>query len=402
MNDPAVRVLMLAPTPFFSDRGCHVRIFEETKALQRLGHEVIVCTYGHGSDPPGMRIARAPDVPWYRKFEPGPSLHKLYVDPLLLARAVAIGTRFRPHVIHAHLHEGALLGIILKRLFKVPLVLDYQGSFTEELADHGALRRGTLLHRLLLAAEGHLYQYVDAILCNTHFAAVALRSALRDRTDRVQVIPDGGDIEFLHRVNGGQAAKLRQSLGLRPDSKLVVYLGTLNRLEGIEVLLSAAKVLLSSREDVSFLVMGYPNVQVYETQAQRMGLSGHVKFTGRIPYHLAPAYLTLGDVAVSPKLSATEGNGKLLAYMGVGLPTVCFDLPVNREILGDLGVYAKEGDAQSLAAGLARILDSAAARQKLGRALRERLEKEFSYAAIGQRLSDVYRTVAERAGSNAV
>ncbi len=396
-----MRILMLAPTPFFSDRGCHVRILEETKALQRLGHEVIVCTYGHGDDPPDIRIARAPDMPWYQKFEPGPSLHKLYVDPLLLARAVATGMRFRPHVIHAHLHEGAVLGILLRQLFKVPLVLDYQGSFTEELAENGTLERGTLSYRLSLAAEGRLYKYVNAILCNTQYSAMALRSTLRDAGDRVQVIPDGADSQFYRRVDARQLAKLREELCLPRDSKLVVYAGTLNRVQGIEVLLSAAKVLLSSREDVSFLVMG-SNVQVYEAQTQRMGLSGRVKFTGRIPYHLTPAYLSLGDVAVSPKLSTTEGNSKLFAYMGVGLPTVCSDLPVNREILGDLGVYAKTGDAQSLAAGLAQILDSAAARQKLGPALRERLEREFSYATIGQRLSDVYSTLVERAGSSAL
>lgn len=397
-----MRILMLAPTPFFSDRGCHVRIFEEVKALQTIDHEVIVCTYGHGRDLPGIRTARAPAVPWYQKFEPGPSLHKLYVDPLLLARAVATGMRFKPHVIHAHLHEGAVLGILLKRLFKVPLVLDYQGSFTEELAENGTLERGTLLYRLSLAAEGRLYKYVNAILCNTQYSAMALRSTLRDAGDRVQVISDGADSQFYRRVDAKQLAKLREELCLPRDSKLVVYAGTLNRVQGIEVLLSAAKVLLSSREDVSFLLMGYPNVQVYEAQAQRMGLSGRVKFTGSIPYHLTPAYLSLGDVAVSPKLSTTEGNSKLFAYMGIGLPTVCSDLPVNQEILGDLGVYAKTGDAQSLAAGLAQILDSAAARQKLGPALRERLEREFSYATIGQRLSDVYKSVTERARPDAV
>jgi glycosyltransferase involved in cell wall biosynthesis len=60
----------------------------------------------------------------------------------------------------------------------------------------------------------------------------------------------------------------------------------------------------------------------------------------------------LGDVAVAPKLSATEGNGKILNYMAMGLPTVAFDTPVSREYLGDQGIYAMKGDAHSLARAL--------------------------------------------------
>jgi glycosyltransferase involved in cell wall biosynthesis len=310
--------------------------------------------------------------------------------------------RFRPHVIHAHLHEGGVLGLLLKWLFRVPLVLDYQGSFTEELVDHGAFRRGTAVHRLLSFAEARLYRYVDAVLCNTYESAAALRSKLGVIKGRIEVIPDGGDTEFLKQSDSAEVDKLRRELNLDPSSKVVVYLGTLNRLEGIEVLLSAAKILALSREDVVFLVMGYPNAEKYEARAKRLGLDDRMKFTGRIPYQLAPTYLSLGDVAVSPKLSATEGNGKLFAYMGVGLPTVCFDLPVNREILGDLGVYAKPGDAESLAASLVQILDPAEDREGLGRRLRERLEREFSYAAIGQRLSHIYEEVTKRTAHDVV
>ena len=81
-------------------------------------------------------------------------------------------------------------------------------------------------------------------------------------------------------------------------------------------------------------------------------MADHTTFTGKVPYHQARDYLALGDVAVAPKLSATEGSGKILNYMAMGLPTVAFDTPVSREYLGDVGIYATAGRSRVLAEAL--------------------------------------------------
>ena len=81
-------VLAIAPTSFFADYGCHVRILEETRALQRRGHRVTVCTYHSGRDPEGISVARMPRVPWHAEVRVGSHYHKLYFDALLAARAL--------------------------------------------------------------------------------------------------------------------------------------------------------------------------------------------------------------------------------------------------------------------------------------------------------------------------
>ena len=133
-------------------------------------------------------------------------------------------------------------------------------------------------------------------------------------------------------------------------SRIVV--GTAGRLDhgkGLGTFLQAAALVISRVPQAHFLVMGYPDVEAYRRKARRLGLEEHASFPGRIDYDQAPRYLALGDVAVGPKLSETESNGKLYNYMACALPTVAFDTPSSREILGDLGVYAPRGDVAALA-----------------------------------------------------
>ncbi|NLD72438.1 MAG: glycosyltransferase, partial [Chloroflexi bacterium] len=117
-------------------------------------------------------------------------------------------------------------------------------------------------------------------------------------------------------------------------------------------------------------------------------------FTGRIDYqHEAPGLLGMADVAVSPKMSETEGAGKILNYMATGLPTVTFEGQVSREFLGTLGVYAPRGDVEALAEGMLRLAADATQRARIGQALRRRAEERFSWEQAGRTLLQVYASL---------
>jgi glycosyltransferase involved in cell wall biosynthesis len=105
---------------------------------------------------------------------------------------------------------------------------------------------------------------------------------------------------------------------------------------------------------------------------------------------LAPTYLALGDIAVSPKLSETEGNGKLLNYIAMGLPTVTFDTAVSREILGGLGVYAPQGDWTALATEIEELIRDSSAAMERGRGLRAHAVTQHNWETAIKPLLEVY------------
>ncbi|HCG30240.1 MAG TPA: hypothetical protein DEU95_11000, partial [Chloroflexi bacterium] len=189
----SLRILMIAPTSFFADYGCHVRILEEITALQRLGHRVRLCTYHNGRNLPGIDIRRSVDVPWLKRAEVGSSRHKAYLDLALFAETLRQLVAFRPDVIHSHLHEGALIGGVLGRLARRPVVFDYQGSLTEEMLDHGFIRKHGLRERFFRRIERRIDRIADSVVPSGVAARRYLECSGLDPS-RIRDIPDAVDL----------------------------------------------------------------------------------------------------------------------------------------------------------------------------------------------------------------
>jgi glycosyltransferase involved in cell wall biosynthesis len=211
--------------------------------------------------------------------------------------------------------------------------------------------------------------------------------------DRLRALPDcvnNGVFRPAEEYAPQELAALRAELGVPAGHKLLVYLGLLAEYQGTTHLLQAMQRLLARRQDVTLLLMGFPGEDIYRQKARDLGIAEHVIFTGRVPYGDAPRYLALGDAAVSPKLSVTEGAGKLLNYMAVALPTVAFDTPVAREYLGGYGLLAVRADVESLTAQLETAIFDEAVAHSLGRQLRQRAVEHYDWSAAGEQIVQVY------------
>jgi glycosyltransferase involved in cell wall biosynthesis len=391
-------ILMLAPTMFFADYGCHIRILEEAVILRKLGHRITILAYPNGRDTAGLDVQRCWGVPFNYRVIVGSSRHKFYLDVMLAVKAMWRVLRHKPDIIHAHLHEGALLGWFLSKLSGAPLVFDFQGSLTSEMADHHFLREGGWAYRPLRWLETLIDRAAPVLLTSSQHAANLLKQTFEVPEERIYPTPDCVNADTFSPLilSDDEREALKRDLGVPLDKRVIVYLGLLAEYQGTGLLLEALSQLSQGRADFHLLLMGFPNVEAYRARAAALGLDQAVTFTGPIPYEDAPRYLALGDVAVAPKISATEGSGKILNYMSMALPTIAFDTPVSREYLGDYGLYASERTAPALAAVLGRALDmSPATRAARGQRLCERARLLFSWERVGEQIVAVYRALVE-------
>ena len=397
-NQKRLKILMIAPTSFFSDYGGHIRIYEETLALQALGHQVIIVTYYKGRDLEGIDIRRTAPLPYHTDYEVGSSRHKLAFDVYLAWRALRVAWREKPDVIHGHMHEGALIGKVLAKLMGVPLVFDFQGSLTGEMVDHGFLAPGSWVFRFVRRLERWICQHAGAILTSSLRARELLEKEFAVPPAQLVPLPDCVDTERFRpdQFTCQQRQSLRAHLGIPADRPLVVYLGFLAPYQGTDHLIRMAAALKAAGAEIYFLIMGFPNVERYKRLARQLDVADRVIFTGKLPYQMAPRYLHLGDVAVSAKTSSTEGSGKVLNYMAMALPVVAYDNPVHVEYLAESGVYVPLGDEAAFAEAIRALTSDPAHRQRLGGQLRARAIDEYSWQAAAGRIVRTYERLRER------
>ena len=397
---PRFRVLMIAPTSFFSDYGGHIRILEESYTLQELGQEVAIVTYYKGSDMPGLDIRRTPPLPYHTDYEVGSSRHKLAFDVYLAAKSLAEGLRFRPDLIHGHMHEGALIGGLLARLLRAPLVFDFQGSLTEEMVDHRFLDPNGRTYLMARRLEKFISSRLpDAVLTSSFQAGQFLHEQFDVPQARIHPLPDCANTTRFdpQKFTLEMKERLRCQLNI-PDGRLIVaYLGLLTDYQGIPHLIETAVRCREANEPLHFLIMGYPDVDRYQQLAREKGVADIMTFTGKVEYRDAPLYLSLGDIAVAPKMSSTEGSGKVLNYMALAQPIVAYDSAVHREYLADLGVYVPLGDVEGFATAVITLSHQHQRRHELGQKLRQRAIQEYSWQRAGRHIVNLYAALTRQA-----
>lgn len=394
----ALHITHIAPTSYFSDYGCHVRIYEETRALASLGYQSTIYTYGGGTSPGPAQIIRIPKFADDGAVKVGSQLKKAWLDPILLATASIRGVGKPVDLVHAHLHEGALIGKFVAMSRRVPMVFDFQGSLLAEMLDHGFIGRQSKLTPLISLVERSINRLPNKIVTSSTNARNLLIDSFGIAPDRVAAISDCVDTSAFmprptHPENNRSMILSRYRI---PNNRLIIgYLGLLADYQGIPHLIEAAAKVIQSFPGVHFLLMGYPGVETYKRMVSQKGIEDHVTFTGRISYFEAPQHLAATDIAVSPKLSETEGNGKLLNYMATGLPTVAFDGEVAREYLGENGRFAVPRDSDSLADNMLELLHNATARTTEGKSLRRRAEANFSWDRGRSQLHNIYQELLQ-------
>lgn len=384
------KILHIAPTPFFSDRGCHIRIEGIVRCLDNLAYDNTVCTYHHGRDIEGIKTQRIGSIKAYTKTSAGPSPWKLLADPKLLWLSIKTYRKNKPQVIHAHLHEGLLIGLLVKVLFfwkKTTLIADMQGSLVGELDSHGFFKKAKLLKFPFKLLEGTLLYFSNHIICSSQHALDKFKREFPKSAHKISLAQDGA--VAAHKLTDQKINSLKNKIGLPKDKIIAVYSGALLESKGSNELKTLIKSSIQSIENIHFLIVGYP-IQDIQTFLNQHSLSDYCTLTGRVVFSELNHYLSVADIAIDPKNSAAgEGSGKMLNYLANRLPVVAFNTINNRQFLGDNALLAN--DIDEMAFQLKGYAENSQLRQATAELNQNRFAKSLSWDATQEQLKWVYK-----------
>jgi glycosyltransferase involved in cell wall biosynthesis len=374
-----MHILMIAPEPFFEPRGTPFSEYHRIRALTSLGHTVDLATYPFGQNVtlPGLRIFRSLRPPFMRRIGIGPSWKKAVLDVAVAGTAIRLALTRRYDAIHSH-EEGGAIGVLLAKLRRVPHLYDMHSSLPQQISNFG-YSDGRWLARLFGWLERLMIREsrVVVVICPE------LETTVRGIDERVPTVlienaPGSGTMP-----EAGTGLTIRRALGLESDTPVVLYTGTFESYQGLDLLYRAMTDVVRERSDARLVMVGGDTAQVETARALvgRLGLQPNVIFTGQKAAEDIPPYLDAATLLVSPRSTGTNTPLKIYQYLRSGKPIVATRLRTHTQVLDDRTAFLAEPTPQAFAAAILDALRDPDAAVIVGERARALAEEKYSEAA---------------------
>jgi glycosyltransferase involved in cell wall biosynthesis len=375
-----MRIIYHHRTQLGDAQGIHVRAM--VRAFQELGHEVDVISL---VDPSSDGISLTGKRSWRidtnrlpgRVYEALTLLYNLF-GYRQLARAL----RQRPaDLIYERYALNTFCGALASRRFAVPLLLEVNAPWRDQLPSPGPVR----CH--------HLARRLERWVCSNSARTIVVSEALRQLLVS-EGVPEGQMTVMHNAVDPAvfdpavSGRDVRQRYGLT-GSVVAGFVGWLRPWHGLEDLIDAIHASGLLERGLRLLLVGFgPSFPKVQGRVHKLGLADKIILTGPVAHQDVPAHIAALDIALQPRATAYACPMKLVEYMAMGRCILAPDQPNIRELLSD-GLSARlfpPRDYPSLVKLVSELVEAPAERASLGRnAQRTVVERNLTWRANAAR-----------------
>jgi glycosyltransferase involved in cell wall biosynthesis len=378
-----VKILLVAPQPFYTERGTPIAVKLLVESLCSFGHRVDLLVYHEGSDIsiPGMRLIRTRKPPGVDRVPIGISWQKIVCDVWLTVKFMQLIRTTRYDVVHA-VEEAVFPAAALMAWSKVRLVYDMDSSLSEQVVDKWAF-----LRPLRFALE--FFERLVVTRANLTLAVcedLAVKARRWTHRDKVITLPDVPMAETQREVH---VESLRQITG--EASTVALYVGNLEKYQGIDLLLeSLARLPAESRLHTVIIGGIAAHIDKYRAMAASLGIADRVHLLGGRPVDHLGAYLAQADVLLSPRTLGGNTPMKIYSYMQSGKAILATDIRSHTQALDSRCAMLVDSKPDAMARGLAQLEQDSELRRSIGDAARAKVESEYSLPVYSAKLRAAY------------
>ena len=393
-----MRVLFLAPQPFFQDRGTPIAVRLALQVIADRNVDTIdLLTYHEGKDfpIPGVMSHRI-WMPFVSNIGPGISIKKLICDFVFLFHALYLVIKARKEggyqLIHA-VEESVFIAWLVRKVFKIPYIYDMDSSLAMQVSEKWRFCKP--IQPLLNALERIAVQGSLAVVpvCDA-LEVIAQKHGASD----TQILRD---ISLLNMSDTElKDSSIRSEVSVADDALVIMYIGNLEGYQGIDLLLDAMATIkdLADKEQVQCIIIGgsKEHIQQYSNKVSRDGTDHIVSFAGPRPVETLNMYLSQADILVSPRSQGNNTPMKIYSYLHSGIPIVATRLPTHTQVMSDDTAVLTDATAAGYAKGLQMLIEDPQLRSRIGNAAHALAEEKYTFEIFSRDLNALYDRVCNR------
>lgn len=351
LTDPLGQSQVLPYLQGLSELGYHFTILSFEKKDRFAKDRAIIENIIHGKN-----------IEWCPLFftSKPPILSKVYDRYRMFLKARSLHRTKKFELIHCRSYIAAETGLRLKKKYGTKLVFDMRGFWADEKVDNGQWNMNSILYRSIYShykkKEREFLLYSDAIISLTFAAKEYLVNQNAYKNLSITVIPCCADLNHFNyaKVDKEEADKLKASLHIPKDAKVITYLGSIGGWYMTREMFQFFKMVIDRFPDFIFLLLTKDNKEKVETEAMSFGIpkkSILVTYSDRkmLPLYLSFTYCSLFFIrnTFSKIASSPTKHGEL---MGMGIPVICNDIGDTGWIINETktGFIVPSFDEQSL------------------------------------------------------
>lgn len=385
-----MNILVLAPQPFFQDRGTPIATLKLLNLLATEGHRLDLLTYHEGE---AIEVAncthhRIPGLPLVNNVPPGFSLKKVLCDVVMLFSVIRICLRRRFDLVHA-VEESVFMAMLIKLVTGTPYIYDMDSSLPRQLLDQMPVLK--FCAPLLRFCEGQAVRHSLGVVA----VCQSLEEVAASHTDRVPIVRV--EDASLITAGGRHAGTMRKASTLALPQPVFMYVGNLQSYQGIHLLLDSFAHVFHRDSDAQLVIVGgcLEDVKRYESRAAEIGIAKRTHFLGARPIDELADYLEQADVLVSPRTLGTNTPMKVFSYLESGKPVLATRLPMHTQVLDEDISYLVDPDPLAMSRGMIELLENERLRDAIAGRAQERIRSEFNSEMLDTKLSVFFQELEQ-------
>jgi glycosyltransferase involved in cell wall biosynthesis len=383
-----MNILLIAPQPFYQERGTPIAVNMLLKSLSRRpGTQVDVLAYHEGTDVsyPNVTLHRTCAVPGTHNVRPGFSVKKLMLDVFLTFKALRMAARRRYDVVHA-VEESVFIAMLIKMFFGVPYVYDMDSSMPMQMIEtHPKMG---FLASLMRAFEGAAVRKAVLVVpvCESLASMATAYGAAK-----VMILTDVS----LLQPGAESKENLRERYGI--SGFCFVYVGNLEPYQGIDLMLESFALFLKDMKAHLVIIGGTEqHIKQYTILSQRLGIDANVQFTGPRPLDVMADAFHCADVLVSPRITGNNTPMKLYSYIASGKPVLATRIASHTQVLTDETALLEVPSPALFATAMKRLASEASLRRRLADNAAALAREQYSLTAFDRRANSIYDWIASQ------